>query len=406
MTKKDLYFCLRCSMVKIGSGNAVGRVTIVNYENESILDEYVKIPVPVSNYYSEKTGITEELMNSNGLTFEKVREQVSKIIAGKILIGHGLEMDLSSLGLTHPWTDIRDTANYAPFMKEVADQLSVMLLPRELDSLSQQFLQRDGPREPVSEAVTILDLYKLKRTEWESELIKLVQQKERQRQCVFGQRSPEALSAIQEGQVAFCEGKRGRSASMEPIGVDLSTIGSLTERTSPHSTFIGDDDVSETSTFFTTDDRCGPNAMPSGSEIENLREVLHQESVEVARQRARYEHSWHQDQPSISVSSGHWSAGTPTTPSAASLWSSTSPSPFARGNTPTATWNQGAAFQYDAPPQSNEFDESTMLEHLPSQLLADLNVDEEHSRRSWFRRLSGSRRSNSNGSSAVGFFHG
>ena len=44
-----------------------------------------------------------------------VAPRVAAAIEGQLLVGHGLQKDLQSLGLSHPPRLIRDTMTYAPF---------------------------------------------------------------------------------------------------------------------------------------------------------------------------------------------------------------------------------------------------------------------------------------------------
>jgi hypothetical protein len=201
MTKRDLYFSLRCGMVRVGPDgleSAVGRVTVVNWENQVVLDEYVQVSVPVFDHRTGVTGITPKNLHEATLSLAAARNKTGLLLKGKILIGHGLEVDLSALGLTHPWCDVRDTANYAAYMRQVKDQLSVMTLPRDLDDLlrdmnllpSHSYVHSTNHAfGPVVEAVGCLDLYKAVRKEWEEQLVQLVQQKERQRAMLLSMRS-------------------------------------------------------------------------------------------------------------------------------------------------------------------------------------------------------------------------
>jgi len=316
MTKKDLYFCLRCGMVRIGNENrnetAVGRVTVVNWDGEVVMDSFVRVPVPVRDYRTETTGITEAALQSEeAITFVQARARVETLMKGKILIGHGLEVDLAALGLSHPWCDVRDTANFSPYMKEVSDGQTVLLVPRDLQGLAQTVLRRPGHEVvgPVQEAICTIELYKAARHEWEAELIKLMQQKERQRELVMRMRSSGGgiqpqhraaaepqLSAIREDEEAarsplqdgFFRGKRGRSFSSLPSDDhargEASTLGS----TVPTVPFTEDEDgCSDVSSYMSSLDLGEKTSHPPGlspgfardtgigsSQIENLHEVL------------------------------------------------------------------------------------------------------------------------------------
>lgn len=352
MTRKDLYFALRCGLVTTRQGMAVGRVTIVNYDHEVVVDDFVQVPVPVVDY----RGLDAERM-AQGVTFDQVRRTVAATIAGKIVIGHGLEIDLQQLGLSHPWSDVRDTANYAPFMKEVADALTIMLLPRDLPDLAKDLLDRTSIEGPIAEAVTMLDLYKYAREDWEAELIAVMQQKERQRQLVAGMRQQPRLGAISEHEVYQ---KRERSKFYETPTPTLASA-TVTPFTSTS------DDVSESSSFFSGE--AGFNTgVYMASEIENLREVLDRQVGDAAA-----------DQPywTPDTTSHHGSSGA----------ASVNPSWYAEGS---ETWSY-------ADWGAEEQDDEELRGHLPSTLLADIDATAsqeppqvEEKRSSWFRRrLSG-----------------
>jgi hypothetical protein len=272
MTNRDLYFCLRSSVVATGTqgqSSAVGRVTLVNWESQIVLDRFVKIPVVVANYRAEVTGINENHFSSReDISFDQARAEVGRLIKGKILIGHGLEVDLSAIGLSHPWCDVRDTATYAPYMERAALSHSSIMLPRDLRSLAHTLLGRDVVTCPVQEAIACIELYKVSRSDWEYELVKVVQQNDRQRQLVISMRSGSregrmshmlaAHSSIREHQRPAC--------SINPINkqhaythwevfhssfkLEESKWGSVTPLSDPNSLSFDDDEVSSVGSSF------------------------------------------------------------------------------------------------------------------------------------------------------------
>ena len=177
MTKSDLYFALRCGLVKTRlQQTAIGRVTLLNWDHDVVMDVFVKVPQQVQDYCTAQTGITAAALESpHAISFDKARKMIQKKIVGKILVGHGLEVDLAALGLSHPWCDIRDAATYAPFMMRSSSQL---LLPQDLGDLAATVLQRENIMGcPQREAMACLDLYKETRREWEADLIRIAQEK-------------------------------------------------------------------------------------------------------------------------------------------------------------------------------------------------------------------------------------
>jgi RNA exonuclease 4 len=193
MTKNDIYFALDCEMVGVGEeglDSAVARITIVNWENNVVLDTFVKVPVPVMDYRTYVSGIVaQDIESDKALSFEEARNTVTDIIRGKILIGHGLENDLRALDLTHPVSDVRDTACYTPYMQQIVDSKSGALVvrPRKLRDLTREKLGRDiqlpgSPHCPIDDAVAAIDLYKVARYDWEKELCRQQQEKAQERE--------------------------------------------------------------------------------------------------------------------------------------------------------------------------------------------------------------------------------
>ncbi len=164
-----------------GLDSAVARVTICNWAEKVVLDTFVQVPVEVTDYRTFVSGIeAKDLESDNALPLERVQEHVKSILHGKILIGHALENDLAALQITHPWHDIRDSANYPPFMKEIRDSNdSAILRPRKLKELVRDRLGRDiqaqgKSHNPIEDARAALRLYKAERMEWEKLVMKQV----------------------------------------------------------------------------------------------------------------------------------------------------------------------------------------------------------------------------------------
>ena len=216
LEEQGRYVALDCEFVGVGPGgykSALARVSLVDYENTVLIDAYVKVSEPITDYRTFVSGITEEHhlsspdpdsdsdsnLDSNSsssdtqlyplaMDFDKCIQLVKKMLDKKILVGHGLKNDLHVLGIDHPWYDIRDTAKYEPFMKKTKKiknknndvdvnaraqmPLPQTLRPRKLKDLAWTKLgreiQKDGePHCSVEDAIAALDLYKKARTKWE-----------------------------------------------------------------------------------------------------------------------------------------------------------------------------------------------------------------------------------------------
>lgn len=172
-------------MVGVGPGgldSVVARVTICNWAEEVILDTYVQVSTKVTDYRTFVSGVkATDLEGSRAMPLEQVRGLVKNILHGKILIGHALENDLAALNITHPWHDIRDTADYLPFMKEIRDgEERCIMAPRKLKELALDHLGRDiqaqgRAHNPIEDARTALRLYKSERMAWEMMVMAQVQ---------------------------------------------------------------------------------------------------------------------------------------------------------------------------------------------------------------------------------------
>lgn len=180
MQKKDMYFAVDCEMVGVGPealDSALARVSITNWNNEIVLDTYVRVEEEVTDYRTFVSGIRpEHIQSSSAITLQQARSLVKNILNGKVLIGHALENDLKVLALDHPWCDVRDTAKYAPFMRTIEKENGETIMrPKKLKELVWTHFQREiqvigRSHSPVEDAVAAMDLYKMSRNEWEMKL--------------------------------------------------------------------------------------------------------------------------------------------------------------------------------------------------------------------------------------------
>lgn len=177
----ELFYSLRCGAVETADGKLpLGRVTLTNWDNEILVDSYVKTSSPVVDYRNSKAGFTGG--NQRPISIEQVRQKVGQIIQGKILVGHGLELDLSLLGWVHPPEALRDTALCEEYMIPVYDEeeSSEILMPRPLSEIAQHFLGRDLEKGLLAECFMSMELYKHAREIWENRIRKERNKKLRQ----------------------------------------------------------------------------------------------------------------------------------------------------------------------------------------------------------------------------------
>ncbi|QLL30229.1 hypothetical protein HG536_0A00460 [Torulaspora globosa] len=102
-------FALDCEMCLAKDGLVLTRVSMVDFNLTVIYDKLVKPDVPIIDYLTKYSGITEEKLLNVDTKLQDVQQDILKIVsADDILIGHSLQSDLDALQMKHP--KIVDTA--------------------------------------------------------------------------------------------------------------------------------------------------------------------------------------------------------------------------------------------------------------------------------------------------------
>ena len=187
---RDLYVSLRCDWKK----GQPKRIVMVNWAGGVVFDKPVR-------------------------EWPAMRPKVADFIKGKVVIGHQIEYALHSLNLQHSWADLRDVAQYLPYMRETQDALSTMLLPRTLEDLAVDFLERDITSvndHLIAQARAAMDLYRHKRVPWENEITVVLRQKETQYESLLETRLQENLQSIDET-IAFTQDEHEYSPNQVPL---------------------------------------------------------------------------------------------------------------------------------------------------------------------------------------------
>ncbi|XP_029951918.1 apoptosis-enhancing nuclease-like [Salarias fasciatus] len=167
---------LDCEMVGTGPGgrcSELARCSIVDYHGHVLFDQYVKPHQPVTDFRTRWSGIKKHHLH-NATPFTEAREQILKILEGKVVVGHSIYHDFEALDILHPGHMVRDTSTVrllgrlAGFPRGRCTSLKV--LTRKLLNRNIQ-VGRSGHCS-VEDARASLDLYKLVEGEWEQELQK------------------------------------------------------------------------------------------------------------------------------------------------------------------------------------------------------------------------------------------
>lgn len=150
-------FAIDCEMCECESGKVLTRVSLIDFNENVLIDEYVKPDEPITNYLTQYSGITEELLENVTTTLKDVQNKILGILSSKnILIGHSIENDLNVLKLRHP--SIIDTSLIFQHPRGPPFKSSLRYLANQhLDRTIQ-----DGSHDSVEDAKTCVDLVKLK----------------------------------------------------------------------------------------------------------------------------------------------------------------------------------------------------------------------------------------------------
>lgn len=150
-------FAMDCEMCESASGKVLTRVSLIDFEENVLLDEYVKPEEEITNYLTQYSGITEELLEGVNTTLRDVQEKLLSLISSDdFLIGHSLENDLQVLKMRHP--NIVDSALVYEHPRGPPFKTSLKYLASQHLDLSIQ----DGEHDSVEDAKACLKLIKHK----------------------------------------------------------------------------------------------------------------------------------------------------------------------------------------------------------------------------------------------------
>lgn len=158
-------FALDCEFCESLSGKVLTRISIVNFQGETVYDTYVKPKEEITDYVTRYSGITEEILKGVTTTLADVQAKVLDTVSSSdILIGHSLDSDLRVLKVKHP--RVIDTAiiydhHRGPPSKPGLKWLSATFLSRSI----QQGEQTGAGHSSVEDLLACLDLVKMKLVE-------------------------------------------------------------------------------------------------------------------------------------------------------------------------------------------------------------------------------------------------
>ncbi|NXW78057.1 I20L2 protein, partial [Hirundo rustica] len=106
------FVAMDCEMVGTGPGgrtSSLARCSIVTYEGDVVYDQYVRPEAPIVDYRTRWSGIRRQHMDK-AVPFRRAQQQVLRILAGKVVVGHAIHNDFKALQYSHPKALTRDTS--------------------------------------------------------------------------------------------------------------------------------------------------------------------------------------------------------------------------------------------------------------------------------------------------------
>jgi len=150
-------FAVDCEMCNTASGKVLTRISLIDFNEEVVMDEFVKPDEAIVDYVTQYSGITEEILRNVTTSLKDIQEKLLTLVSSDdILIGHSIENDLEVLKLRHP--KIVDTSLIFEHPRGLPFKSS-------LKYLANQYLKKtiqEGSHDSVEDAKACLDLVKLK----------------------------------------------------------------------------------------------------------------------------------------------------------------------------------------------------------------------------------------------------
>ncbi|XP_055969825.1 apoptosis-enhancing nuclease [Sorex fumeus] len=163
-----------CEMVGTGPRGRVSelaRCSVVSYHGDVLYDKYVRPELPVADFRSRWSGITQRHL-SGAVPFQVARKEVLKLLKGKVVVGHALHNDFQALKYVHPRSHTRDTTCVPSLLGPhgAPTRARVSLKGLALELLHKKIQVGQHGHSSVEDAATAMQLYRLVEDRWEEQV--------------------------------------------------------------------------------------------------------------------------------------------------------------------------------------------------------------------------------------------
>ncbi|XP_008561493.1 PREDICTED: apoptosis-enhancing nuclease [Galeopterus variegatus] len=162
-----------CEMVGTGPRGRVSelaRCSVVSYHGDVLYDKYIRPEMPIVDYRTRWSGITQQHMRK-AIPFQVAQKEILKLLKGKVVVGHALHNDFQALKYVHPRSQTRDTTYVPNLLSQPGfhTRARVSLKDLALQLLHKKIQVGLHGHSSVEDATTAMELYRLVQVQWEQQ---------------------------------------------------------------------------------------------------------------------------------------------------------------------------------------------------------------------------------------------
>ncbi|GFS78575.1 RNA exonuclease 5 [Nephila pilipes] len=156
VTKDSPMFAIDCEMcVSTNRPRVLARIVVVDENYKTVYQSFVKPDVKITDYVTEYSGISENMLKGVKVKLSDVQQQLQKLLPGDaILIGQSLNYDLHVLKMLHPY--VIDTSII--FNNTGIRKKKISLKCLAMKYLNKAIQVNGKGHNPIEDAVTMMQL--------------------------------------------------------------------------------------------------------------------------------------------------------------------------------------------------------------------------------------------------------